>query len=583
MKKNIVQNIIALFLLAFFVGCGKSISLEEVAGQYAHKAEIYTLNSDGTGEMNFGVGKPESIKWRIDGEHVIFDTSLGENIKFLFKEGSLYLEANSTTFKKIKGGKSTPTFDATSEESQEKSGEIMMQGMTKEEEKEFTGAVMTVALLINQIDISTLLDDAVIGKKADAETKKKQEERTNNALHGKTALEIVAYANELIELDKKQNKSIGGEKALDPEKQKHDAINACINNLKHIGIGFRIYATDNQDRFPWHVPSAEGGCAESMSNLKADPDGFNFKSGGPALVLWPEVCITLSNELSSPLVLRCPSDKTFIPLKPKGDWPSLQKNNISYKFGLAADEAKPKNILALCKHHASHGVWHVLLSDSSVVSTDSAGLKELWIDQHQKNLAELKFEVDLNGKIIGTSKISQEVLDSRDRADSAAALERIDDRLKSTEQKKIQQTINVLDTRGFSHLHYAAGQPDSKKVTDLIDQGADVNILTQKESISPLHMAACNTVAGNAKILINNGAKINAITTDKFTYEKPDGTLEDVILKGETPLDIFLRTATLISDPSVREAQIKFYRNAGAKTREELITLKSTDKTVEEN
>jgi len=62
MKKNIVQNIIALFLLAFFVGCGKSISLEEVAGQYAHKAEIYTLNSDGTGEMNFGVGKPESIK-----------------------------------------------------------------------------------------------------------------------------------------------------------------------------------------------------------------------------------------------------------------------------------------------------------------------------------------------------------------------------------------------------------------------------------------------------------------------------------------------------------------------------------------
>ena len=35
------------------------------------------------------------------------------------------------------GGKSTPTYDATSKESQEKSGEIMMQGMTKEEENEF--------------------------------------------------------------------------------------------------------------------------------------------------------------------------------------------------------------------------------------------------------------------------------------------------------------------------------------------------------------------------------------------------------------------------------------------------------------
>jgi len=40
----------------------------------------------------------------------------------------------------------------------------------------------------------------------------------------------------------------------------------CVNNLKQIGIATRIYATDNQDRFPWQVPQTEGGTAEILKS-----------------------------------------------------------------------------------------------------------------------------------------------------------------------------------------------------------------------------------------------------------------------------------------------------------------------------
>ena len=45
----------------------------------------------------------------------------------------------------------------------------------------------------------------------------------------------------------------------------------CVNNLKQIGIATRIYATDNQDRFPWQVPQTEGGTAE-IAQPQSDTD-----------------------------------------------------------------------------------------------------------------------------------------------------------------------------------------------------------------------------------------------------------------------------------------------------------------------
>src|SRR4030095_2087789 len=36
----------------------------------------------------------------------------------------------------------------------------------------------------------------------------------------------------------------------------------CVNGLKQIGIAFRVFATDNGDRYPMNVATNEGGSAD---------------------------------------------------------------------------------------------------------------------------------------------------------------------------------------------------------------------------------------------------------------------------------------------------------------------------------
>ncbi len=130
--------------------------------------------------------------------------------------------------------------------------------------------------------------------------------------------------------------------ALAKAKAKAQRI-SCVNNLKQVGIAVRIYATDNQDRFPWQVPTVEGGSADSLGKYKEN------------WVHWQ----TLSNELSNPKVIRCPRDSnrnqanSFVTKKPKGSAgrtvvPFGLKGNysMSYFLGSEADESKPNNILS---------------------------------------------------------------------------------------------------------------------------------------------------------------------------------------------------------------------------------------------
>src|SRR5688572_3599010 len=38
----------------------------------------------------------------------------------------------------------------------------------------------------------------------------------------------------------------------------------CVNNLKNVGLAFRIFATDNGDRFPMEIPASEGGSSDYL-------------------------------------------------------------------------------------------------------------------------------------------------------------------------------------------------------------------------------------------------------------------------------------------------------------------------------
>src|SRR5215475_5430543 len=71
----------------------------------------------------------------------------------------------------------------------------------------------------------------------------------------------------------------------------------CVNNLKNVGLAFRIFATDNGDRFPMQVSTNDGGSAEYASSTAANSQNF----------VWYHFA-ALSNELSTPKIVTCPSD-----------------------------------------------------------------------------------------------------------------------------------------------------------------------------------------------------------------------------------------------------------------------------------
>ena len=96
--------------------------------------------------------------------------------------------------------------------------------------------------------------------------------------------------------------------------------NRCVNNLKNVGLAFRIYATDHNDRFPWETSGA-------------------FLSD-PALYI-----LMLTNELSSPTIVKCPEDvRTTI--SAGTNWTQFSRTNLSYFISPDASEILPQSFLA---------------------------------------------------------------------------------------------------------------------------------------------------------------------------------------------------------------------------------------------
>ena len=94
----------------------------------------------------------------------------------------------------------------------------------------------------------------------------------------------------------------------------------CINNLKNVGLAFRIFATDNNDQFPAGVMSSNG----------VEVTAIDLMS----------VYLTLSNELSTPKILFCPSDLKRRPPE-LNSFTEFTTKNISYFASLTASESTP--------------------------------------------------------------------------------------------------------------------------------------------------------------------------------------------------------------------------------------------------
>ena len=89
--------------------------------------------------------------------------------------------------------------------------------------------------------------------------------------------------------------------ALAAAKRKAQRIN-CVNNLKEVGLAFKIWEGDNDDKYPMAVATASGGALEFVVSANHTAGGIQ---GGVARVFG-----VMSNELSTPKILFCTSDSS---------------------------------------------------------------------------------------------------------------------------------------------------------------------------------------------------------------------------------------------------------------------------------
>ena len=87
--------------------------------------------------------------------------------------------------------------------------------------------------------------------------------------------------------------------ALAAAKRKAQRIN-CVNNLKEVGLAFRVWEGDNGDQYPMAVGTAQGGAREFVAQ-----SGNTAVNPGAAFVA---TFLVMSNELSTPKILICTSD-----------------------------------------------------------------------------------------------------------------------------------------------------------------------------------------------------------------------------------------------------------------------------------
>ncbi|HAO78898.1 MAG TPA: hypothetical protein DCQ92_07975 [Verrucomicrobia subdivision 3 bacterium] len=101
----------------------------------------------------------------------------------------------------------------------------------------------------------------------------------------------------------------------------------CSNNLKQVGLSFRIWEGDHNDKYPMQVSVTNGGTMELVA-------------AGNVVTTFQ----VMSNELSTPILVLCPQDIKRQPAAT--NFSSQLAGHISYFVGLDAEDAKPQTILS---------------------------------------------------------------------------------------------------------------------------------------------------------------------------------------------------------------------------------------------
>jgi prepilin-type N-terminal cleavage/methylation domain-containing protein len=142
----------------------------------------------------------------------------------------------------------------------------------------------------------------------------------------------------------------------------------CINNLKQVGLSFKVWEGDHGDKYPTAVSTAKWGAMENIYcqfNANAAPAGYGVTN----------VFCVMSNELSTPKNLYCPSDispttslindapgsgtATGTPAGVATNWGGFGPGNLSYFVEGNASDKYPKMMLVGDRNIGSQDVNNV--------------------------------------------------------------------------------------------------------------------------------------------------------------------------------------------------------------------------------
>ncbi len=110
----------------------------------------------------------------------------------------------------------------------------------------------------------------------------------------------------------------------------------CVNNLKQVGLSYRLWAGDNGGKYPMQVPATNGGPAQQLAISDGTGAAYTF-----------QIFQVLSNELGTPKITICPADGDRTVATDFGaDFSARANTAVSYFVVKDADESNPEMYLA---------------------------------------------------------------------------------------------------------------------------------------------------------------------------------------------------------------------------------------------